>query len=180
MLGRFKKAAKDGALLLFYFDEAGCSGSPPTQRSWSKVGYPHRIAPAAHCRRNVLGALEFGAGKFIFEVASEAVRAQAVCDFLRKIAQSGGPSLDGGGSRQREDSPRHSRKSGARVAVQEANVIVVFADSQPRAEFDRDRLEASQASLASLQNMVKRNHRTRNSHCFGQLSLASNQFLFGT
>jgi len=51
MLGRFKKAAKDGALLLFYFDEAGCSGSPPTQRSWSKVGYPHRIAPAAHCRR---------------------------------------------------------------------------------------------------------------------------------
>ena len=58
-LEKLQVAARDGQCRLFYLDEAGFCGSPPVQRSWSPRGLPHAIEPNHHCRRNVLGALNF-------------------------------------------------------------------------------------------------------------------------
>lgn len=59
-LGKLQQAAREGAIRLRYLDEAGSCGSPPVQRSWSPRGLPHEIEPNTHCRRSVLGALDYG------------------------------------------------------------------------------------------------------------------------
>ena len=58
-LVKLQQAALDGACQLFYFDQSGFSASPPVQRGWSPVGEPHRTFPQPHCKRSVLGALDF-------------------------------------------------------------------------------------------------------------------------
>ena len=59
-LEKLQKAARDGACRLIYLDEAGFAASPPVQRGWSPIGEPHCVVPQSHCRRSVLGALDFG------------------------------------------------------------------------------------------------------------------------
>jgi len=62
---------------------------PLIQKSWGKKRGPHCATPGSHCRRNVLGALEYGANELRFEVAEKNVDSKTVCDFLQKIAESG-------------------------------------------------------------------------------------------
>ncbi|AIP00149.1 winged helix-turn helix family protein [Burkholderia pseudomallei 576] len=59
-LAKLQQAARQDAVRLLYLDEAGFCGSPPVQRSWSSRGLPHEIEPNHHCRRSVIGALDFG------------------------------------------------------------------------------------------------------------------------
>ncbi|WP_155643650.1 transposase [Burkholderia cepacia] len=63
--GELQQAAREGAIRLLYLDEAGFCGSPPVQRSWSPRGLSHEIEPNTHCRRSVLGALNYGANTLI-------------------------------------------------------------------------------------------------------------------
>ncbi|KAG8148429.1 hypothetical protein BFF94_038100 [Burkholderia catarinensis] len=47
---------------------------PPVQRSWSPRGLPHEIEPNSHCRRSVLGALDYGAITLIHAKGPTVVR----------------------------------------------------------------------------------------------------------
>ena len=58
-------AARDGQCRLFYLDEAGICAAPPVQRSCSPRGLPHAIEPNSHCRRLIIGALDFGKNALI-------------------------------------------------------------------------------------------------------------------
>ncbi|MGC3030616.1 hypothetical protein ACPUER_37030, partial [Burkholderia sp. DN3021] len=64
-LDKLQQAAREDAIRLPYLDEAGFCGSPSVQRSWSPRGLPHEIEPNMHCRRSVLGALDYGANTLI-------------------------------------------------------------------------------------------------------------------
>lgn len=63
-------AARANAVRLVYFDEAGFAASAPVQRAWSPGGVPHSVEPRLHCRRSVLGALDFGANALTHHVTS--------------------------------------------------------------------------------------------------------------
>lgn len=55
-----QQAARGNAMRLQYIDEVGLCGSPLGQRSWSPRRLPHEIKPNHHCRRSVIGAMDFG------------------------------------------------------------------------------------------------------------------------
>ncbi len=76
-----------GQCRLIYFDEAGFSASPSVQRGWSTRGKPHRITSNPHCRRSVMGALDFGANTLIHEATKQSVKRPAVVQFLDRVAQ---------------------------------------------------------------------------------------------
>ncbi|MEM5373547.1 hypothetical protein V4C53_47730, partial [Paraburkholderia azotifigens] len=64
-----------------YLDEAGFCASPPVQRSWSPRGPPHEIEPNTHCRRNVVGALDFGSNTLIHATHASSVKGPDVARF---------------------------------------------------------------------------------------------------
>ena len=86
-LEKLQKAARNGACRLIYLDEAGFVASPPVQRGWSPIGEPHCVVPQSHCRRSVLGALDFGANTLEHEAHSVTVNRTTVIQFLDQIAQ---------------------------------------------------------------------------------------------
>ena len=88
-LGKLQCAARANAVRLVYFDEAGFAASPPVQRAWSPRGLPHRVEPRFHCRRSVLGALDFGANALTHHVTSSSIKGGAVIEFLEQIALQG-------------------------------------------------------------------------------------------
>ena len=88
-LEKLQLAARDGQCRLFYFDEAGFCGSPPVQRSWSPRGLPHAIEPNHHCRRNVVGALNFGENSFIHAASAKTVKGPDVVEFLDSLIRQG-------------------------------------------------------------------------------------------
>lgn len=90
-LSKLQLAARDGACRLVYFDEAGFAASPPVQRGWSPIGEPHRVVPQPHCRRSVLGALDFGANLLRHETSKGTIKRSAVIQFLDQVAQDGIP-----------------------------------------------------------------------------------------
>ena len=96
-LAKLQQAARDGACRLIYFDQSGFSASPPVQRGWSPVGEPHRVFPQPHCRRSVLGALDFGANLLTHEASKATIKRPDVIQFLDQIAQEERARPDDGG-----------------------------------------------------------------------------------
>lgn len=80
-LEKLQQAARDGAVRL-YLDEAGFHGSPPVQRSWSPRGLPHQVEPNHHCRRSVIGALDFGENTLIHAAHGGTIKAPNVEHFI--------------------------------------------------------------------------------------------------
>jgi transposase len=87
--GKLQCAARADAVRLVYFDEAGFAASPPVQRAWSPRGLPHCVEPRLHCRRSVLGALDFGANALTHHVTSSSIKGDTVIEFLEQIALQG-------------------------------------------------------------------------------------------
>lgn len=90
-LEKLQQAARDGACRLVYLDEAGFSASPPVQRGWSPIGQPHCTVPQPHCRRSVLGALDYGANRLVHQTSKGSIKRPFVIEFLEEIAQSATP-----------------------------------------------------------------------------------------
>jgi transposase len=57
------------------------------QDGWSPRGKPHCVTPNPHCRRSVMGALDFGANTLIHEATKQSVKRPAVIQFLDRVAQ---------------------------------------------------------------------------------------------
>ncbi|WP_157652061.1 transposase [Burkholderia ubonensis] len=81
-LDKLQQAARENAIRLLYLDEAGFCGSPPVQRSWSPRGLPHEIEPNTHCRRSVLGALDYGANLLIHATHARSIKGPTVVRFI--------------------------------------------------------------------------------------------------
>ncbi|WP_080415598.1 IS630 family transposase [Burkholderia ubonensis] len=81
-LDKLQRAARDDAIRLLYLDEAGFCGSPPVQRSWSPRGLPHEIEPNTHCRRSVLGALDYGPNTLIHATHARSIKGPNVVRFI--------------------------------------------------------------------------------------------------
>ena len=92
-LVKLQQAALDGACQLFYFDQSGFSASPPVQRGWSPIGEPHRVFPQPHCKRSVLGALDFGANLLTYHTSKTTIKRPDVVQFLEQIARESTPGL---------------------------------------------------------------------------------------
>src|ERR1700690_832851 len=92
-LSKLQQAARDGACRLFYFDQSGFSASPPVQRGWSPIGEPHRVFPQPHCRRSVLGALDFGANLLTYRASKATIKRPDIVQFLDQIARESTPGL---------------------------------------------------------------------------------------
>jgi len=92
-LAKLRHAALDGACQLFYFDQSGFSASPPVQRGWSPIGKPHRVFPLPHCRRAVLGALDFGANLLTYHTSKTTIKRPDVVRFLDQLARESTPGL---------------------------------------------------------------------------------------
>jgi transposase len=88
-LVKLKQIAYDGQCRLVYFDEAGFSASPPVQYGWSLRGQPHQVEPKPHCKRSVLGALDFAANTLLHFATADRVRRATVIEFLDSVAQQG-------------------------------------------------------------------------------------------
>lgn len=70
---------------LLYLDEAGFCGSPPVQRSWSPRSLSHEIEPNRHCRRSVIGALDFGSNTLIHAAHTGTVKGPDVMRFIDSV-----------------------------------------------------------------------------------------------
>ncbi len=92
-LVKLQQAAHDGACQLFYFDQSGFSASPPVQRGWSPIGKPHQVFPQPHCKRSVLGALNFGAQLLTYHASKTTIKRPDVVQFLDQIAHQSIPDL---------------------------------------------------------------------------------------
>lgn len=88
-LDKLQLAARDGQCRLFYLDEAGICAAPPVQRSWSPRGLPHAIEPSSHCRRSIIGALDFGRNALIHASHTRTVKALHVVEFIEALLQQG-------------------------------------------------------------------------------------------
>jgi transposase len=86
-LEKLQCAARANAIRLVYLDEVGFAASPPVQRAWSPRGLPHCVEPRFHCRRSVLGALDFGANTLAYHLANSSIKGDAVVEFLEQIAR---------------------------------------------------------------------------------------------
>ena len=72
-----------------YFDEAGFAASPPVQYGWSPRGRTHQVEPKPHCKRSVLGALDYGANTLLHVSTAQSVKRKTVIDFLDDVARQG-------------------------------------------------------------------------------------------
>jgi len=88
-LEKLQQAAREDAVRLLYLDEAGFHGSPPVQRSWSPRGLPHQVDPNPHCRRSVIGALDFGENTLIHAAHAGTIKAQDVECFIDSVLATG-------------------------------------------------------------------------------------------
>jgi transposase len=88
-LDKLQVAARDGQCRLFYPDEAGICAAPPVQRSWSPRGLPRAIEPNSHCRRSIIGALDFGRNSLIHASHTRTVKALHVVEFIGALLQQG-------------------------------------------------------------------------------------------
>jgi transposase len=88
-LRKLQCAARDGQCRLFYLDEAGFRTVPPVQRSWSPRGLPHNIEPNSHCKRSVVGTLDFGKNSFIYAASTRTVKGPDVVEFLDSLIRQG-------------------------------------------------------------------------------------------
>ncbi|WP_175948818.1 transposase [Burkholderia pyrrocinia] len=88
-LDKLQCAARANALRLAYLDEADFAASPPVQRAWSPRGLPHCVEPRFHCRRSVLGVLDFGANALTYHVASPSIKGGAAIEFIEQFTQQG-------------------------------------------------------------------------------------------
>ncbi|WP_198390005.1 transposase [Burkholderia ubonensis] len=88
-LDKLQQAAREGAIRLLYLDEAGFCGSPPVQRSWSPRGLPHEIEPNTHCRRSVLGALDYGVNTLIHATHTGSIKGRNVVRFIDDLLETG-------------------------------------------------------------------------------------------
>ncbi len=88
-LKKLKKMASAGKCRLVYFDEAGFCASPPVQYGWSPLGQPHQLEPKPHCRRSVLGVLDYTANKLFHVATANKVQRTTVIQFLDEVAQEG-------------------------------------------------------------------------------------------
>ena len=86
-----RDAALRGECRLLYFDEATFCASPPVQRAWSPLGKPHQTEPAHHCKRSVLGALDFGAKRLHHAVHACNINREIVIDFLDSVIRQSTP-----------------------------------------------------------------------------------------
>lgn len=91
-LSKLQQAARDGACRLISLDEAGFAASAPVQRGWSPIGQPHQIVPQPHCRRSVLGALDYGANTLMHQIHSVSIKRDTLVQFLDQVAQAGDPA----------------------------------------------------------------------------------------
>jgi transposase len=87
MLDKLQVAVRDGRSRLFYFDEAGFLAGPPVQRSRSPRGLPHAIN--SHCRRSIIGALDFGNNALIHTSQTGTIKALHVFEFIEALLQHG-------------------------------------------------------------------------------------------
>lgn len=76
-----------------YFDEAGFSASPPIQYGWGPRGKAHAVEPLNHCRRSVLGALDYTSNTLFYLTGSGSVTRSDVMDFLEQVAEQGDERL---------------------------------------------------------------------------------------
>ncbi|WP_216353886.1 IS630 family transposase, partial [Burkholderia cenocepacia] len=81
--------ARQGVVRLLYLDEAGFCGSPPVQRSWSPRGLPHEIEPNHHCRRSVIGALDFGSNTLVHAAHASTIKGPHVERFIDDLLAAG-------------------------------------------------------------------------------------------
>src|SRR5260370_33883799 len=61
----------------------------PVQRSRSPRGLPHCVAPNTHCKRSVLGALDFRENALIYAATAHSVKGPDVVQFLDTLIQQG-------------------------------------------------------------------------------------------
>jgi transposase len=87
-LEKLRHAAREDAVRLLYLDEAGFHGSPPVQRSWSPRGLPHQVEPNRHCRRSVIGVLDFGRNTLIHAAHTGTIKAPDVERFIDRVLAS--------------------------------------------------------------------------------------------
>ena len=87
-LEKLRQAAREDAVRLLYLDEAGFHGSPPVQRSWSPRGLPHQVEPNHHCRRSVIGVLDFGKNTLIHAAHAGTIKAADVECFIDSVLAS--------------------------------------------------------------------------------------------
>ncbi|SIO72614.1 DDE superfamily endonuclease [Burkholderia sp. GAS332] len=88
-LAKLQCAARDGQCRLFYFDEASFRAAPLVQRSWSSRGLPHSIEPNSHCKRSVVGALDFGENGFIYTASATTPKRPDVIEFFDSLIRQG-------------------------------------------------------------------------------------------
>ncbi|RQR48232.1 transposase [Burkholderia sp. Bp9126] len=88
-LDKLQQAARENAIRLLYLDEAGFCGSPPVQRSRSPRGRPHEIEPNTHCRRSVLGALDYGVNTLIHATHTGSIKGRNVVRFIDDLLETG-------------------------------------------------------------------------------------------
>jgi transposase len=87
-LRRCQTAAREGKLSLFYLDESGFATIPNVQRAWAPKGKPHAAdASAARQRVNVVGALDYAAGKLWYNLHGQSVKRTAVVELIDRIAR---------------------------------------------------------------------------------------------
>ena len=91
ILSKLQQAAEQHACQLIYFDEVSFAASPPVQRGWSPVGQPHGVLPQPHCRRCVLGALDFTTHQLHHQVYKSPIQRPTVVQFLDQLAHRAGP-----------------------------------------------------------------------------------------
>ncbi|MDE1480733.1 IS630 family transposase [Xenorhabdus bovienii] len=89
MLDKIKAGAQSGRYRLVYFDEAGFAASPPVQYGWSPRGKPPETEPQNHCRRSVLGALNYTDNSLFYQTVSGHITRANVIDFLAQVAKQG-------------------------------------------------------------------------------------------
>ncbi|WP_198387281.1 transposase, partial [Burkholderia ubonensis] len=88
-LAKLQQAARENAVRLLYLDEAGFCGSPPVQRGGSPRGLPHEVEPNHHCRRSVIGALDFGVSTLIHTAHAGTIKGPGVVDFVDGLLAAG-------------------------------------------------------------------------------------------
>jgi hypothetical protein len=71
------------------FEAATGGGICPAieERSWSPRSLPHEIEPNHHCRRSVIGALDFGSNTLIHAVHTGTVKGPDVVRFIDMAAR---------------------------------------------------------------------------------------------
>lgn len=89
MLDKIKAGARSGHYRLVYFDEAGFAASPPVQYGWSPRGKPHETEPHNHCKRSVLGALNYTDNSLFYRTVAGSTTRACVTDFLEQVAKQG-------------------------------------------------------------------------------------------